>query len=89
MDKVGQQFFCANLPGMTFMDQAMWMERKTSRAGAGERGERKRFQFVWCALFLPLCNIDSLRLLLGYVSLLPGGFVIRWRGVAGGHGGGQ
>lgn len=32
------------------------------------------------ALFLSLLNFDSLCLLLRYVSLLPGGFAIRWEG---------
>lgn len=35
-DKRGQRSSCANLPGMTFMEQAVWRERKTRRAGLGE-----------------------------------------------------
>lgn len=47
----------------------------------GDEGKgRSSSLFRVCCLVSPLLNFDSLCLLLGYVSLLPGGFVVRWEG---------
>lgn len=69
-------------------------EDEESRTGGNEGKGRDSCLFGVCAaLFLPLLNFDSLCLLLGYVSQLPGGFAIRWEGqleaLRGGHSGGQ
>lgn len=64
-------------------------EDQESRTGGIRGREEAPVSLVCAALFHPLLTFDSLCLLLGYVSLLPGGFAIRWEGQLEALGGGQ